>query len=59
MIKKTGRQKITTTGNSSNNIVDSNLSDETLKELKIGKSAQTTMKFLFEDEIYKQEISCL
>lgn len=53
---KNWKTKRTTTGNSSNNIVDLNLSDETLKELKIWKLVQTTMKLSLEDEIYKQEI---
>lgn len=48
--RKSGKQKRTTTDNSSNNIIDSNLSDETLKELKIGKLVQRTMKLLFEEE---------
>ena len=53
---KNWKTKRTTTGNSSNNIVDLNLSDETLKDLKIWKLVQTTMKLSLEDEIYKQEI---
>lgn len=36
-------------------IIESNFSDETLKELKIGKLVQTTMKSLFKDEKITQD----
>lgn len=49
-IKKQG-----TTRDTSNTVIDSNLSDETLKELKIGKLVQITMKYLFEEEKIKQD----
>lgn len=49
------RQKSKTRDNTLNIVIESNLSDETLKELKIGKLVQTTMKNLFETEKITQD----
>lgn len=49
------RQKSKIRYNTLDKVIESNLSDETLKELKIGKLVQTTMKNLFKTEKMTQD----